>query len=246
MAHVIRQSISQVQSDKRSLQLKLEDVSRLFKHTESRERALHYEQGCLLGTVKELHQSLEAQFHTRVENERLQSQLEQLKMEHAKKAQEGEAELQRLVSERNADTEHHQRVLEDVRQQSRREVEEANAQAALNMAANAEEVKWMLQQKDEELEELRSKLKEQERERNSELLRLQMEFGAKLARVQSSVQTNQPLQSGPNLAQNIFKRKLQFFQEEKNKEVLALQQRIRELEECQLTGLKRRKVSFNI
>uniref|UniRef100_A0A1A8CSK7 Coiled-coil domain containing 152 n=1 Tax=Nothobranchius kadleci TaxID=1051664 RepID=A0A1A8CSK7_NOTKA len=73
-------------------------------------------------------------------------------------------------------------------------------------------------------------------------------LGAKLARAQSSAQRSHQQQlHGPNLLpQSVFKRKLQYFQEEKNKEILALRQRIRELETSQrassLSDSKRRKM----
>ncbi|XP_020788932.2 coiled-coil domain-containing protein 152 [Boleophthalmus pectinirostris] len=242
----LEETISQVQIANSTFKLELEESGRELKHSESKEKALLLERDCLMGTVKELQQSLEAQCHIRVENERLQNELEEMKKEDAKKAQEAEAEVQRLLAEMRAKEEHHQRALEAVRSQGRRDVAEAQAQAALNLEAKDAEVERTLQQKEQEMEELRSRLKEQEKERTSDLLKLQMEFGTKLARVQSSAQMNQQQQHGPNVPQNIFKRKLQFLQEEKNKEVAALRQRIRELEESQLPRLKRRKVSFNI
>ncbi|RXN26972.1 coiled-coil domain-containing protein 152 [Labeo rohita] len=75
----------------------------------------------------------------------------------------------------------------------------------------------------------------------------QLKFGAKLARAQSISAKNQPqTQSSAPRPQNIFKRKLQFIQEEKNKEIEALRQKVRELEQQSLHGLmesrlKRRK-----
>ncbi|KAK7895412.1 hypothetical protein WMY93_020737 [Mugilogobius chulae] len=242
----LQESIAQVQSTNSRLQLTLEDSGRVLKHSQTRENALVHERDALMDTVKELQQSLESQCHIRVENERLQCELEEMKKDNSKKALEAEAEVQKLMADMRAEAEHHQRALEAVRLQGRRDVEEAHTQAALNMESKEAEVRRTLQQKEQELEALRSRLREQERERNSELLKLQMEFGAKLARVQSSAQMNQQQQHGPSLPHNIFKRKLQFFQEEKDKEVAALRQRIRELEEGQLTGLKRRKVTFNI
>lgn len=88
---------------------------------------------------------------------------------------------------------------------------------------------------------MKKRLKDQERERQSELLKLQMEFGAKLARVQSTAQWSQQQQQQQQhgsqlLPQSVFKRKLMYIQEEKNKEIVALRQRIKELEESQRVG----------
>ncbi|KAF7217682.1 transcript variant X2 [Nothobranchius furzeri] len=152
-----------------------------------------------------------------------------------------EKQVQQLVSRMRAEEEHHQRALEAVRQQCHRE-------ALHQLETKDAEVKKLLEEKDLDLEEMRRKLKDQERERQSELLKLQMELGAKLARAQSSAQRSHQQQlHGPNLLpQSVFKRKLQYFQEEKNKEISALRQRIRELEASQrassLSDSKRRKM----
>ncbi|KAF0031236.1 hypothetical protein F2P81_015791 [Scophthalmus maximus] len=139
-------------------------------------------------------------------------------------------------------------------------------QCNLRVEAKDAEVKELLEKKDLDLEEMEKRLRDQERERQSEILKLQMEvffrftecvaallctfcqFGTKLARVQSSAQWSQQQlqQQGSSLVPpSVFKRKLQLFQEEKNKEIAALRQRIKELEENQRTNdsrLKRRKV----
>ncbi|XP_029693436.1 coiled-coil domain-containing protein 152 isoform X2 [Takifugu rubripes] len=132
--------------------------------------------------------------------------------------------------------------LADLEQQNKKREESKDA-----------EVKKLLELKDLDLEEMKTRLKNQEKERQSELLRLQMEFGAKLARVQSSAQWSQQQlpqqwQHSPNgpglLPHTFFKRKLHFLQEEKNREIVALRQRIKELEENQHSCrcLKRRKM----
>ncbi|XP_051955471.1 coiled-coil domain-containing protein 152-like [Xyrauchen texanus] len=104
-----------------------------------------------------------------------------------------------------------------------------------------------LEKNESTLEEMRRQMREKEKEKQCQIIKLQMEFGAKLARAQSMSLKSQPQTqaSGP-LPQNIFKRKLQFIQEEKNKEIEALRQRVRELEQQSLHGLidsrqKRRK-----
>ncbi|XP_016361739.1 coiled-coil domain-containing protein 152-like isoform X2 [Sinocyclocheilus anshuiensis] len=94
---------------------------------------------------------------------------------------------------------------------------------------------------------MRRQMRGKEKEMQSQIIKLQMEFGAKLARAQSMSTKSQPqTQSSAPHPQNIFKRKLQFIQEEKNKEIEALRQRVRKLEQQNLHGLmdsrlKRRK-----
>lgn len=241
----LEQNITEVQAKNSTLELMVEDSSRVLKHSQTKERSLVQDRDSLLITVKQLQQMLEEQCNIRVENERLKNELEELKRNNEKIVEEGEAEVQRLVAEMRTEADRHQRALNAERRQSSRAVEEARREALNKMEAREAELKKLLEQKDEEIEEIRRRLRDQDRERQSELLKLQMEFGAKLARVQSSAQQQQQ-QHGSNLPQNIFKRKLQFLQEEKNKEVAALRQRIKELEDSQQARLKRRKVSFNI
>lgn len=245
----LEQSIAEVHAKNSTLELMLEASSRGLKQSQSKEKSLAEERDSLLITMNQLQQTLEHQCHIRVENETLKSDLEEEKRKNAKRAEEKEAEVQRLMAEMRAQSECHQRALEAVRCQSRRDMEEAQVQALKNVKAKEVELQKLLDQKEVEMEEMRMRLREQERDRQSELLKLQMEFGAKMARVQSSAQMtqhHQQQQHGSTMSQNIFRRKLQFLQEEKNKEVATLRQRIRELEESQLTGPKRRNVTFNI
>ncbi|KAK1883828.1 Coiled-coil domain containing protein 152 [Dissostichus eleginoides] len=127
-------------------------------------------------------------------------------------------ETERLESKMASLKQHNERAAEDTRREGLHQLEAKDA-----------EVKSLLEKRDLDLGELKRRLKDQERERQSELLKLQMEFGAKLAR-------------------SVFKRKLQFFQEEKNKEIAVLRQRIKALEENQRVSvfrdsrLKKRKI----
>ncbi|XP_028458270.1 coiled-coil domain-containing protein 152 isoform X2 [Perca flavescens] len=252
----LEQKITEVTGKNNVLEIMLEDANRLVKFYLAKEKCVVEERDSLLVTVNRLQQTLQEQCNLRVENERLKKDMADLKRQNKRTAEDGEAELQRLASEMRAEAERHQRELETVRQQCRREVEAAHRKGVQQLEAKDAEGKNLMERKDLDLEELRKRLKEQERERQSELLKLQMEFGAKLARVQSTAQLSQQQQQqqqqqqhGSNLIpQSVFKRKLQFFQEEKNKEIVALRQRIKELEESQRAGsfsdsrLKKRKI----
>ncbi|KAF1377249.1 hypothetical protein PFLUV_G00198720 [Perca fluviatilis] len=250
----LEQKITEVTGKNNVLEIMLEDANRLVKFYLAKEKCVVEERDSLLVTVNRLQQTLQEQCNLRVENERLKKDMADLKRQNKRTAEDGEAELQRLASEMRAEAERHQRELETVRQQCRREVEAAHRKGVQQLEAKDAKGKNLMEKKDLDLEELRKRLKEQERERQSELLKLQMEFGAKLARVQSTAQLSQQQQQqqqqhGSNLIpQSVFKRKLQFFQEEKNKEIVALRQRIKELEESQRAGsfsdsrLKKRKI----
>ncbi|XP_054468930.1 coiled-coil domain-containing protein 152-like isoform X2 [Anoplopoma fimbria] len=232
------EQIAEVNGKNNALEIMLEDANRLMKFYLAKEMSLMEERDSLLITVNKLQQTLEEQCNLRLENEKMKNDMVALKQQNERTAKDGEAELQRLVSEMRAEGERHKRELETVRQQCRREVEDACREGFHQLEAKDAEVKNLLEKKDLDLEESKKRLKDQERERQSELLKLQMEFGAKLARVQSTAQWSQQQQQqqqhGSNLLpQSVFKRKLQFIQGEKNKEIVALRQRIKELEENQ-------------
>ncbi|XP_070781056.1 coiled-coil domain-containing protein 152 [Enoplosus armatus] len=248
----LEQKITEVNGKNNVLEIMLEDANRHMKFYLAKEKSLVEERDSLLVAVNRLQQTLQEQCNLRVENERLKNDVADLKQQNERAAEDGETEVQRLVGELRAEGERHKRELETVRQQCGREVEDAHREGFNQLAARDAEVKNLLEKKDLDLEEMRIKLKDQERERQSELLKLQMEFGAKLARVQSAAQWSQQQQQqqhGSNLLpQSVFKRKLQFFQEEKNKEIVVLRQRIKELEENQRASglsdsrLKKRKI----
>ncbi|XP_061590497.1 coiled-coil domain-containing protein 152 isoform X2 [Cololabis saira] len=246
----LEQKITEVKGKSSMLEIMLEDANRLMKFHISKEKSLNEEKDGLLDTVKGLQQTLQEQCNLRVENERLKNDIMVLKQQNERAAEAGETDIQRLLSQMRVEDGRHQRELEVIRHQCSAEVEDARRKALNEVVARDAEVKKLLEEKDEDLEAMKTRLVEQEREKQTELLKLQMEFGAKLARVQSTAQRSQQQQpQGSNLLpQSVFKRKLQFFQEEKNKEISALRQRIKELEETRLSSslsdirLKRRKI----
>ncbi|CAI5666337.1 unnamed protein product [Oreochromis niloticus] len=233
----LEQNITEVNGRNSMLEIMFEDANRLVKFYQTKEKSLIEEKDSLLVTVNKLQQTLQEQCHLRVENERLKNDIADLKQQNERTAEVGKAEVQRLVREMRAEEGRHKRALEDLRQQCGREAEDVHREYFSQLEAKDAECKKLLEKKDLDLEDMKKRLKDQEKESQNELLKLQMEFGAKLARVQSSAQWSQQQQQqqqhGPSLPQSVFKRKLQFFQEEKNKEIFALRQRIKELEENQ-------------
>nr|XP_046230773.1 coiled-coil domain-containing protein 152-like [Scatophagus argus] len=234
----LEQKITEVNGKNNMWEIMQEETDRLMKFYLTKAKSLTEERNSLLVTVNKLQQTLQEQCNLRVENERLKKDMAELKQQNERTAQDGEAEVQQLLSEMRAEGERHKRELETVRQQCSREVEDAHRLGFSQLEAKGAEVKKLLEKKDLELEDMKKKLKQQEREKQSEILKLQMEFGAKLARVESTAQWSQQQQqqqqhSSSLLPQSVFKRKLHFFQEEKNKEIEALRQRIKELEENQ-------------
>ncbi|KAM3600024.1 uncharacterized protein V6R79_015931 [Siganus canaliculatus] len=209
----LEQKIIEVNGKNNMLEVMLEDANKTMKFYLTKEKRLTEERDSLLVNVDRFQHTLQEQCSLRVENERLKKDLVNLKLKNEKTAEDREAEVQQLVGEMRAEAEQHKRALETVREQCRREVEEAHRQALCQVEARDAAVKKMLEEKDVELEELNKKLKNQEKEKQSELLKLQMEFGVKLARVQSTAQQSlqqqqqQQQQHGSSLLpQSVYKR----------------------------------------
>ncbi|KAL6469910.1 hypothetical protein MHYP_G00210290 [Metynnis hypsauchen] len=221
---LLEQKITELKGKNNILEIKLDESNRLLKFSQNKEKHLTEERDGMLGTIKGLQNNLQQQCDLRVENEKLKSAVLDLKKQNEAQVEERKCCIQRLEKEMRALGEQHQREMDDCAKEMQRKLESKDF-----------ELKEALDRKESTLEEMRQKMKQQEKEKQSEIIKLQMEFSAKLARAQSvSVMTQQQPQASGLLPQKIFKRKLQFLQEEKNKEIEALRQRVKELEQQNL------------
>nr|XP_055036864.1 coiled-coil domain-containing protein 152-like [Misgurnus anguillicaudatus] len=230
----LEHKIIEMKGGNTTLEIQLDETSRLLKLAQNKEKQLIEEKDGLLETVKVLQKTVQQQCDLRVENQKLKSAALQMKKENEAQLEENKAHVQRLEAEMRALKNKHQRELDDFAKETQRKLEAKDA-----------EMKVALEKNRCALEQMRMQIREKEKEKQSQIIKLQMEFGAKLARAQSMKNQTHTQASSP-LPQNIFKRKLQFIQEEKNKEIEALRQRVRELEQQSLHGMigshqKRRK-----
>ncbi|TSX03290.1 Growth hormone receptor [Bagarius yarrelli] len=229
--------ITELKGKNNILEIKQDEANRLLKLSQITEKHLIEEKDGLLGSMKCLQHNLEQQCNLRGENERLRKVICDLKKQNEEQVEESRACVQKLQNEIRALQEQHQRELEDCAADTKSKLDSKDA-----------EIKAVLDREEQALEGMRRKMKDQEKEKQSELIKLQMEFSAKLARAQSvSVKSQMQPQTSGIISQNIFKRKLQFLQDEKNKEIEALRQRVKELEQQSLRTfteprLKRRKI----
>lgn len=86
----------------------------------------------------------------------------------------------------------------------------------------------LIEKKEVEISELNAKLRTQEKAKQNEIIRLQLEFDIKLARIQNKSKSYPDSTVSP---QSIYRRKLQHLQEEKDKEITVLRNTIRDLEQ---------------
>ncbi|CAM4667709.1 unnamed protein product [Leuciscus chuanchicus] len=232
----LENKITEMKGETSTLEIQLDETSRFLKLAQNKEKHLTEERDGLLETVKGLQHTLQQQCDLRVENERLKNEALQMKKENEAQIEESKTRLQRLAAEMKALQDQHQRELEDREKEAQRKLD-----------AKETDLKVAHERNECALEEMRRQMREKEKEKQSQTIKLQMEFGAKLARAQSmSAKSHPQTQASAPHPQNIFKRKLQFIQDEKNKEIEVLRQRVRELEQQSLYGLmdprlKRRK-----
>ncbi|XP_035292892.1 coiled-coil domain-containing protein 152 isoform X2 [Cricetulus griseus] len=98
----------------------------------------------------------------------------------------------------------------------------------LKVELKEEKHQELMAKKEMEISELNTKFRTQEKEKQNEILRLRLEFDTKLARVQTK---SKSYPDATILPQSIYRRKLQYLQEEKSKEIASLQNTIRDLEQ---------------
>uniref|UniRef100_A0A3B1IVG3 Coiled-coil domain containing 152 n=1 Tax=Astyanax mexicanus TaxID=7994 RepID=A0A3B1IVG3_ASTMX len=234
---LLEQKITELKGKNNIFEIKLDEINRLLKFSQNKEKHLTEERDGLMESIQSLQQNLQQQCDLRVENDNLKSAVVDMKKQIEAQVQERKACVQRLEAEMKALQEKHQKMMDDCANETQRRLESKDV-----------ELKEALERKESALEEMRRNMKVQEKEGKSEIIKLQMEFSAKLAKAQRALATNQQQPQGSGiLPQNIFKRKLQFLQEEKNKEIEALRQRVKELEQQNLhslseSRLKRRKI----
>ncbi|XP_062867897.1 coiled-coil domain-containing protein 152-like [Trichomycterus rosablanca] len=233
----LEQKITELKGKNNMLEIKLDETNRLLKFSQNKEKHLTEEKEGLMATLKNLQQNLQQQCELRVENEKLKNGIFDLRKQNEAQVEETKVSIQKLQNDMRSLQEQHKNDLADCAKETQRKLECKDA-----------EMQASLDRKEDVLEEMRRKIKEQQKEKQSEIIKLQMEFSAKLARAQSmSVMTQQQPRGPGTVPQNLYKRKLQFLQEEKNKEIESLRLRVKELEQQNLRGfsetrLKRKKM----
>ncbi|KAL8203930.1 UNVERIFIED_CONTAM: hypothetical protein K2H54_065029 [Gekko kuhli] len=118
---------------------------------------------------------------------------------------------------------------ESKEEEHRLEQKKTHCEMNKRLETKEEEHKQLMGKKDLEILELTRQLRAQEKEKQNEIIKLQIEFDAKLTQFQNRTPKLHP--DPRALPQNIYRRKLQHFQEEKNKEIEVLRNTIRDLEQ---------------
>ncbi|XP_048786881.1 coiled-coil domain-containing protein 152 [Lagopus muta] len=228
----IEKKISEINEANKLSALQLEKSNRLLTLSQSREESVKEECTALRNVIKGLTQTLENQCNIKDENDRLKANIHVLEDKLRASEQEYKEQIEKLTIE-----------IQNKEEDHKLEIAQLNCNMRKKTEAKEMEYKEQIEKKELEILELARQLKTQDEEKQNEIIKLQIEFNAKLARVQNK--TTKSYSDASVLPQSIYRRKLQHLQEEKNKEIEILRNTIRDLEQRLNKGqdlhLKRRR-----
>ncbi|XP_039767461.1 coiled-coil domain-containing protein 152 [Ornithorhynchus anatinus] len=214
----IEKKVLEVSGKNNILNIQLDKSNSLLKLTQTRENYLKEECASFQNVIKGLEQTIEYQCNLKDENERLKKGTDVLKDKLRAQEQEYKKQFDQFVVEMQSKEEAHKMEMLKIQSDLQKKVE-----------LKEEEHRELMEKKDMEALELTKQLRSLDEEKQNEIIKLQLEFSAKLARAQ-----NKSTKLFPDFSifpQNIYRRKLQHLQEEKNKEIEMLRNTIRELEQ---------------
>ncbi|KAM6224361.1 coiled-coil domain-containing protein 152 [Rhynchocyon petersi] len=214
----IEKKIIETSAKKNILDIQLEKTNGLLKVMQTNEVAIKEECTTLHNIIKGLQQTIGYQHNLKDENEQIKRNADLMKEKLKSQEQEYKNNIAKLMNEMKMKEEGHKLEIRKLYQDMQNKVE-----------LNEEKHKKLIEEKEMEISELNAKLVTQEKEKQNEIIKLQIEFDAKLARIQAKP-TKSYLDSTVS-PQSIYRRKLQHFQEEKNKEIATLRDTIRDLEQ---------------
>ncbi|NWX63490.1 CC152 protein, partial [Promerops cafer] len=214
----IEKKISEINEANNLLIHQLEKCNRLLTLSQSKEESVKEECSTLQNVIKGLTQTIENQCNVKDENDRLKGTINILEDKLRACEEEYKDQIEKLMTEiKNKEEDH------------RLEITQLNCDIRKKFEVKEMEYREEREKKEQEILDLTRQLKIQNEEKQNEIIKLQIEFNAKLARAQDK--TTKSFSDASVLPQSIYRRKLQHLQEEKNKEIEILRNTIRDLEQ---------------
>nr|XP_030113289.3 coiled-coil domain-containing protein 152 isoform X1 [Taeniopygia guttata]XP_030113290.3 coiled-coil domain-containing protein 152 isoform X1 [Taeniopygia guttata]XP_030113291.3 coiled-coil domain-containing protein 152 isoform X1 [Taeniopygia guttata] len=214
----IEEKISEINDANNLLVHQLEKCNRLLTLSQSKEESVKEECSALQNVIKGLTQTIENQCNVKDENDRLKGTIHILEDKLKTCEEDYKDQIEKLMTEiKNKEEDH------------KLEITQLNCNTRKKFELKEMEYSEEREKKDLEILELTRQLKIQNEEKQNEIIKLQIEFNAKLARAQDK--TTKSFSDASVLPQSIYRRKLQHLQEEKNKEIEILRNTIRDLEQ---------------
>ncbi|XP_026522243.1 coiled-coil domain-containing protein 152 [Notechis scutatus] len=214
----IEMKISELHGKNHLLNLELDKTNKLLTMSQSREEMAKQDCATFQNVIKGLQQTIEDQYNLRDENEHLKNTIQILEEKLKTHEKEHENMVDKLIIEIKSKEKEHNHEQNKLHSNMNKQLE-----------SKMEEHKKLMEKKDLEILELTKQLKAQEKEKQNEIIKLQIECNTKLERLQTKTLKVQANPTG--LPQNIYRKKLQHLQEEKNKEIEFLRNTIKGLEE---------------
>ncbi|NWT02864.1 CC152 protein, partial [Mionectes macconnelli] len=214
----IEKKISEINEANNLLIHQLEKCNRLLTLSQSKEESVKEECTTLQNVINGLTQTIENQCNVKDENDRLKGTIHILEDKLKACEEEYKNQIEKLMTEiKNKEEDH------------KLEITQLNCDIRKKLEVKEMEYREEREKKELEILELTRQLKIQNEEKQNEIIKLQIEFNAKLARAQDK--TTRSFSDASVLPQSIYRRKLQHLQEEKNKEIEFLRNTIRDLEQ---------------
>ncbi|XP_041425407.1 coiled-coil domain-containing protein 152-like isoform X1 [Xenopus laevis] len=215
------------------LEAELEKSNRMWKLSCAKETA--YKEDCevLQNVIKGLQEAVEKQCSVRDENFSLKKSMKMLE----EKLQAADEDYKNKVVILKTE-------LRTKEEECGAQIQKIHCELSAKSKLKEEEANNLLLKKDMEIAALKQQLQKREKKMQSELIKQQIEFAAKLTKIQNKNSLFHP-DSG-TLSKNIYRTKLQHLQEEKNKVIESLRSKIKDLEQQTSSGsdsrLKRRRL----
>ncbi|NXO78600.1 CC152 protein, partial [Sitta europaea] len=214
----IENKISEINETNNLLIHQLEKCNRLLTLSQSKEESIKEECHTLQNVIKGLTQTIENQCNVKDENDRLKGIIHILEDKLKTCEEEYKDQIEKLMIDiKNKEEDH------------KLEITQLNCDIRKKFELKEMEYREQKDKKEMEILELTRQLKIQNEEKQNEIIKLQIEYNAKLARAQDK--TTKSFSDTSVLPQSIYRRKLQHLQEEKNKEIETLRNTIRDLEQ---------------
>ncbi|NXM40435.1 CC152 protein, partial [Gymnorhina tibicen] len=214
----IEKKMSEINEANNLLIHQLEKCNRLLTLSQSKEETIKEECSTLQNVIKGLTQTIENQCNVKDENDRLKGTIHILEDKLKTCEEEYKDQIEKLRIEiKNKEEDH------------KLEITQLNCDIRKKFEVKEMEYREQREKKELEILDLTRQLKIQNEEKQNEIIKLQIEFNAKLARARDK--TTKSFSDASVLPQSIYRRKLQHFQEEKNKEIEILRNTIRDLEQ---------------
>ncbi|EHB13248.1 Coiled-coil domain-containing protein 152 [Heterocephalus glaber] len=156
------------------LEIQLEKSTSLLKVMQTKEASIRKECAVLHDMIKGLQQTIAYQHNLRGENEQLKRNADMTREKLKSHKQDNKNNIAKLVHEMKTKEEEHKIEISKLYQDMQKNVE-----------LNEEKHKDLIKKKEMEISELNAKLITQEKEKQNEIIKLQLEFDAKLAGVQT-------------------------------------------------------------